>query len=188
MRRGKGAELLRAALPALREHAEIFLLGAGADGMDFFGERDVHVLLNYRREELAQLVATLRPDAALILPTVAETFSYTFSECASLGLPVIATRIGALAERITDGENGFLVDVQIDAIVARVAQLGRERSALKQVRERLLSTPVRSLAQMAADYAPLLASVDMKPPTATKNTNAPRNSVRPRREPLRARG
>ena len=159
VRRGKGAELLRAALPALREHAEIFLLGAGADGMDFFGERDVHVLLNYRREELPQLIATLQPDAALILPTVAETFSYTFSECASLGLPVIATRVGALAERITDGETGFLVDVQIDAIVSRVAQLRRQRGALAQARERLLSSPVRSLVQMAADYAPLLAGI-----------------------------
>src|SRR5690606_29754893 len=80
VRLGKGADLLRAALPGLREHAELFLLGAGADAHALFGEAHVHVLLDYPREDLPALVARVAPDAALLLPTVAETFSYTLSE------------------------------------------------------------------------------------------------------------
>lgn len=156
VRRGKGAQLLLAALPALREHAEIFLVGAGAEAQAFFGERDVHVLLNYRRDELPALVDTLAPDAALILPTVAETFSYTLSECLSLGLPVIATRVGALAERLHDGVDGFLVAPDAAAIVARVAALAAARDTLAAVRAHLATLPVRDLAAMAADYANLL--------------------------------
>jgi GT2 family glycosyltransferase/glycosyltransferase involved in cell wall biosynthesis len=156
VRRGKGAQLLREVLPALRGHAEIFLLGAGADGMDFFGASGMHVLMNYRREDLPALIADLQPDAALILASVAETFSYTLSECQSLGLPVIATRIGALAERIVDGETGFLVEPRADAIAQGIAQLAAQRDALARVRDRLRELPARTLADMATDFRSLL--------------------------------
>ncbi|TDR43115.1 GT2 family glycosyltransferase [Tahibacter aquaticus] len=156
VRRGKGAELLHAMLPGLREHAELILLGAGAEGEHFFGQRDVHVLLNYAHADLPRLVATLQPDAALILPTVAETFSYTLSECWSLGLPPIATRVGALAERIEDGETGFLAKPDAAALLARIAAIAAAPQQLQRVRARLRTHAPRTLAQMSADYAALL--------------------------------
>ncbi|MET0226017.1 MAG: glycosyltransferase, partial [Dokdonella sp.] len=156
VRRGKGAELLAAALPRLREHAELFLLGAGADAHALFGESGVHILLDYRRDELPQLLAQIRPDAALLLPTVAETFSYTLSEMRSLGVPVIATRVGALAERIDDGVDGFLVDANADAIVARVAALAAVRTPLATVHAALQRLDVATPHAMALDYGRLL--------------------------------
>ena len=158
VRRGKGAELLRRALPRLREHAEIFLLGSGAEGMEFFGERDVHIVLDYRRDELSTLVAHIAPDAALLLPTVAETFSYTLSELSSLGVPPIATRIGALAERIRDGVDGFLVAPDVDAIVTAVQRLQCDRPLLVDARAALRRIPQRGIVDMAADYANVLPS------------------------------
>ena len=152
VRSGKGAELLRAALPALREHAEVFLLGAGAEAEQFFGERDVHVVLNYRREELPALLAQVRPDAALLLPTVAETFSYTLSELASLGIPAIATRVGALAERIDDGVDGWLVTPKAADLVATVARLHTDADAIVRARAVLESRSPRTIAEMAADH------------------------------------
>lgn len=134
IRKGKGAELIAAVLPTLREHAEIFLLGAGADAQELFGQSGVHVLLDYRRDELPELLARIAPDAALLLPTVAETFSYTLSELRSLGLPVIATRVGALAERIEDGVDGLLVEPDAAAIVARVRALAADRGTLARLR------------------------------------------------------
>lgn len=152
VRRGKGAELLQAILPQLREHAELVLLGAGGEGHDFFGASDVHVLLDYQRDELPQLLATVQADAALILPTVAETFSYTLSECRSLGLPVIATRVGALAERIDDGVDGFLADPTPEAVIARIATIAAAPQQLQRVRETLRRLPPRTLQDMAHDY------------------------------------
>ncbi|HEY6941028.1 glycosyltransferase [Dokdonella sp.] len=154
VRRGKGAQLLAAALPALREHADLFLLGAGADAHALFGERGVHVLLDYRRDELPALLARLQPDAALLLPTVAETFSYTLSELRSLGVPVVATRVGALAERIEDGRDGILVDPSADALVARVAALAADRGPLARIRA--TTTDAGSVAAMADAYHRLL--------------------------------
>jgi len=154
VRKGKGAQLLAAALPRLREHAELFLLGAGSDAHALFGEAGVHVLLDYRRDELPSLLARLAPDAALLLPTVAETFSYTLSELRSLGVPVIATRVGALAERIDDGRDGFLVDANEDALVARIASLAAEPAALARVRAAAASDT--STAGMAKAYHDVL--------------------------------
>ena len=156
VRRGKGAELLTAALARLREHADLYLLGAGSDAHALFGERGVHILLEYRRDDLPELIARIAPDAALLLPTVAETFSYTLSELRSLGVPVIATRVGALAERIRDGEDGFLVSPDAESLIERVAQLLDERTSLQMMRKRLASHSEPKLDDMADAYASAL--------------------------------
>jgi GT2 family glycosyltransferase/glycosyltransferase involved in cell wall biosynthesis len=156
VRRGKASHLLRATLAGLREHAEIFLLGAGPESREFFGERDVHILLNYRRDELPALLARVAPDAALILPDFAETFSYTLSELAAFAIPAIATRLGALGERIRDGVDGVLMAPEPAAIVAAVARLRADRGALVAARSALAKVPQRTLVDMAQDYRDLL--------------------------------
>jgi len=159
VRRGKAAALLREALPQLREHAEIFLLGAGPESSEFFGKDGVHILLNYRREDMPRMLATVAPDAALILPNFAETFSYTLSELSSLGVPVIATRLGALAERVRHDVSGWLVEPNANSIAERIAMLARDRAPLARARETLQRQALRTIADMVADYANLLPSV-----------------------------
>ena len=156
VRRGKAAAMLRDLLPRIREHAEIFLLGAGPESEEFFGKSDVHILLNYRRDELPALLAGVAPDAALILPNFAETFSYTLSELISFGIPVIATRLGALAERISDGVDGFLVAPNPVDVAALIARLDADRSLLFGARHVLARIPHRALDDMARDYGDLL--------------------------------
>ena len=157
VRRGKGAELLIAALPRLREHADLYLVGAGSDAHALFGERGVHIVLQYEREELPERVARIAPDAALLLPTVAETYSYTLSELRSLGVPVIATRVGALAERIRDGVDGFLVAPNPDDVVADVTALLAKRAPLDRVRSAEGLPPEPTLSAMADAYSHVLA-------------------------------
>ncbi len=165
VRRGKAAHLLRQMLPALSENAELFLLGAGPESREFFGCSDVHILLNYRRDELPQLLTRIAPDAAMILPNFAETFSYTLSELSSFGIPVIATKLGALGERIRDGVDGFLAEPTANAVLATVARLRGNRATLDTVRSNLAKRPMRTLADMTADYRALL-------PTVTPHTAA----------------
>jgi GT2 family glycosyltransferase/glycosyltransferase involved in cell wall biosynthesis len=156
VRRGKGAELLVAALDQLREHADLYLIGAGADAHALFGQSGVHIVLDYARAELPSLIARIAPDAALLLPTVAETFSYTLSELRSLGVPVIATRVGALAERIRDGVDGFLVEPDADSVGSRVAELLDDRASLDKVRTSLATHRESTLADMASTYKDVL--------------------------------
>ncbi len=166
VRAGKGADLLTDLLPRLRDVAEVFLLGAGADAHAFFGWSGVHVILDYRHAELPRLLATIAADAALLLPTVSETFGYTLSELRALGLPVIATRVGALAERIDDGVDGFLVDVDAAAIAARIAAVDADRNALARVRSTLAARVEPDLAAMARAYANVLVPVAATAPAA----------------------
>jgi glycosyltransferase involved in cell wall biosynthesis len=44
-----------------------------------------------------------------VLPSFYETFSYTVLEALSLGVPVVATKVGGVQELIESGVNGFLV-------------------------------------------------------------------------------
>ncbi len=58
---GKGQRLLQQALPELRRYARVCLLGAGPSAEVFFGQPDVDVIIQYRREELRDLLATIGP-------------------------------------------------------------------------------------------------------------------------------
>ena len=163
VRRGKGAQLLEQVLPRLRKHADIFLLGAGSDAHAFFGQSGVHIVLDYQRDDLPELMSRLNADAAVLMPTVAETFGYMLSELRDLGLPVIATRMGAYIERIDDGVDGFLVEANADAIVARIVDLAGERSRLASVRAHLRERRETDLGAMSRAYAAALVLPNVQP-------------------------
>ena len=132
---GKGADLLTELLPLLDPGIELVLLGAGRAGMAFFGRAGVHLCLDYSRPSLPGLIRQFAPDLALMPATVAETFSYTLSELWSLGVPVLATTIGSLGERIQDGDNGLLEPVNAQAIATRLNALLHQRSQLEALRQ-----------------------------------------------------
>lgn len=136
MQPGKGASLLLAALPQLRQYAQVYLLGAGKHGEVFFGQAGVNVVLQYQRDELPELMRTIAPDVAALLSVVPETFSYTLSEMQQLGIPVIATRVGSLAERIQHGTTGWLIDTTPQALVEQVRQLAGQPELLADMRSR----------------------------------------------------
>jgi glycosyltransferase involved in cell wall biosynthesis len=58
------------------------------------------------------------------LPTRREAYGIAFLEALAHGLPVVATRVGALPELVSEGETGYLVDVgDVDALAARLTEL-----------------------------------------------------------------
>ena len=151
----KGGQLLRAALPALGAMADLVLLGPGASGAAFEGQPGVHIVSGYRREQLGVLLAEQEADLGLLLSTVPETFSYTLSELQAAGIPVVATALGAFADRIVPRETGWLVQPTAEALIAQVRQLAAERQQITQVRARLLAQTPRSARDMVRDYTAL---------------------------------
>lgn len=152
----KGMWLLHEAYDALHEFADLILLGSGDFGQPFEGRPGVTVVRDYDIDALPTLVASLQPDCALLLSVLPESFSYTLSEMNALGLPTVATRLGAFAERIRDGENGFLVAPEVAAVVARMRALADDRGALQRVAENLCHAPVRTAFDMVMDYESLV--------------------------------
>jgi glycosyltransferase involved in cell wall biosynthesis len=58
------------------------------------------------------------------VPSRREAYGFAFVEAMSHGLPVVATRVGALPEYVLDGENGYLVEVgDVEGLAARLTAL-----------------------------------------------------------------
>lgn len=95
---GKGELLLGELIPVLPEGIELVLLGSAHLSEKFSGENIV-TIADYPREQLAEYVARISPDIAMLASTVPETYGYVLSEMLQLGVPVICANIGAYAER-----------------------------------------------------------------------------------------
>jgi GT2 family glycosyltransferase/glycosyltransferase involved in cell wall biosynthesis len=158
----KGADLLRQALPALGEFADLHLLGTGRDGKEFEGLAGVQVTRAYELAELPARVAAIDPHVGLLLSIVPETFSYTLSELWMLGVPPVATHLGAFAERIEHGRTGWLIEPSAAALVAQLRELDAQRGLLREVRKTLSQLPVWTRTEMIEAYhalTPELAGV-----------------------------
>lgn len=152
----KGGKTLKRLMPELLKHYRVTLLGTGEDAPRFGKHPNLTVVKWYQLPDLPEKLQTLQPAVGLLLSTVPETFSYTLSELFAAGIPPVATRLGAFADRIAEGETGWLVETSGEDLLDRLSQIDADRELLKTVRERLLSEAQRSTSNMTADYLSLL--------------------------------
>jgi glycosyltransferase involved in cell wall biosynthesis/SAM-dependent methyltransferase len=81
------------------------------------------------------IVPYLRSCDVLILPSRVDGRPLAVLEALSLGVPVIASRVGALPELIEDGDNGFLCDAgDFEGFVACLLGLAQDRSRLARMK------------------------------------------------------
>lgn len=152
----KGVHLLREALEPVLEFAELHLVGAREMGALFEGRRGVHIVNDYSLDDLPGILSEIRPDAALLLSIVPETFSYTLSELFMLGIPPVATSLGSFAERISPGVTGCLFEPHVEDLLSCLRDLNADRIKLKRIRTHLLQAEMRTAREMVADYHRLL--------------------------------
>ena len=101
----KGGPVLLEAFRLLRRthpKARLTIVGCSPG----ISEPGVHIEGRVPLDEVARYY---RSASVFCLPTLNEPFGLVFLEAASFGLPVVATRIGAIPEIITDGKSGYLV-------------------------------------------------------------------------------
>lgn len=97
----------------------------------------VHHGIEANSPELRQLYAT---SDLFVLPTLADCFSLVLMEALASSLPVVATRVGGIADIVQDGRNGYLINpgdgaALGDAIEALVSDPGHRRKLGDQGRE-----------------------------------------------------
>ena len=153
----KGLDLLRGLLPGLQGRAEVRLLGCGDYGRVFAHMPHVSAVADYCHAQLPAHVAAFDPDCALLLSSLPETFSYTLSEMQALGIPVLATRMGAFAERIDDEADGVLVDADVLKLGERLLELADAPEQLAAMAKALRLRPARSAERMLEDYERLMS-------------------------------
>ena len=152
----KGGKTLKRLMPELLKRYRVTLLGTGEDAPSFGKHPNLTVVKWYQLPDLPEKLQTLQPDVGLLLSTVPETFSYTLSELFAAGIPPVATRLGAFADRIAEGETGWLVETSGEDLLDTLLQIDADRASLSAVRERLLGQAQRSTAHVTADYLDLL--------------------------------
>jgi len=171
MQTGKGQQLLLNALPGLAKYVQVYLLGTGKSGEAFFGIPGVDVVLEYDRNELPSMLATIGPDFAALLSVVPETFSFTLSELQQLQIPAIATRAGSFPDRIQHGKTGWLTDPDPQALVDQVAELYAEPGQIEAVRRNLPVAESDTLHVMVKAYNSLCALPDETRPFVPGHTS-----------------
>ena len=69
----------------------------------------------YEREELPDILVRERPDCFLFASQIPETFSFALSACLSTGLPIVASSLGAIGERLLNVPQARLLPSHADA-------------------------------------------------------------------------
>lgn len=78
----------------------------------------------------------LQDSRILILPSHTENMPLSIMEGMACGLPIVATRVGAIPEMIDDGENGFLIDPRdVDTLAKRILDLLRDPALCRKIGE-----------------------------------------------------
>jgi GT2 family glycosyltransferase/glycosyltransferase involved in cell wall biosynthesis len=145
----KGSDFIQALRDAdVDRRLELHFLGGNDVGETVLGTSHGR----YERHEFAREIAKIRPHMIGIFSIWAETYCHILSEAWMTGIPVVATDLGALGERVAEHGGGLLVPHDDSArtlsiIIAAADDPARLTSAAGVVVER-----VRTLDQMADDY------------------------------------
>ena len=121
---------------------------------------NVTVRGGYRTEEVYGLMA--EQDISLHLSIWPETYVISLSEAWASGVVPIVSRLGALGERVTDGQDGFVVDPydlgRTAALLRRFAEDPQDlRPLVSAIAGKTLMTPSHHLAQLRDIYERLIA-------------------------------
>lgn len=105
--REKGIHVLLAAMDKILDcECEIDVIGTGPEQVKLEGKRRIR-LLSWRQKGF--IYEKMRTARYLLLPSICyENFPRTLVEAFACGLPVIASRLGALPELIEEGHNGLM--------------------------------------------------------------------------------
>ncbi len=160
----KGQSLLHNCLQKLAkdETTEFILLGAGTNGEDFKEYTNARIINDYKQTDLTQLLNEISPQLALLTSITAETFSYTLSELLMSGIPVLATPVGALKNRIKEGVNGTLVNADAEQICKKILDLQQHPETLDQLHLGALQTKHLPIEENKAAFNQLLNLYQVK--------------------------
>ena len=132
-----------------------------ADGlrMAAAGDTRISVSPGPEHEDVPTLLSSF--DLLCCVPASFENGPTVALEAMAVGTPLLATRVGNLAEIVNDTVNGRLVPLRDEAALARaIREIASNPDQIDAWRTRL--APPRTMDQVAADYEPLYAGAVAK--------------------------
>jgi len=117
------------------EHARFLIVGGGRNRSEYEKVAEnlglgTHLRLLGRREDVPRILRAC--DLGVVASLGSEGFSRAALEYMGSGLPVVATRVGALPEIVVEGRTGYLVDPEdARALAAAMARVLGEAEAAR---------------------------------------------------------
>lgn len=159
MIQAKGRDVFIEVARRLQRHRIKFLVFGGTlPDMDTRALKHVEFRGRYERSSLPQMLQDV--DVVVIPPVWHETYCYTVDEAFRAGVPVIASRAGAIQERIQDGETGILVEMNDpDSLERAILAVDSSRELLTKFRGNIAKLRLKSDEVNMAEYAVLYESL-----------------------------
>jgi len=98
-------------------------------------------------------------DVLVILSLWDETFCLTLTEAQALGMPVIATKVGAIQDRVIHEKTGYLVDHRDVGQMAELIRRIRADGSLEQIKENLMKQKTYSIKENCMEYRRIYSEV-----------------------------
>lgn len=158
----KGVHILVEAFGEVGPPAELWIAGdeladpAYASDLRQKASANVRFLGKLTRQEVWQTLAQV--DVAVVPSIWYEAFSFIVSEAFAMGVPVVASKLGPLADRVADGVNGLLVPPNnAQALQRALLRFLQEPGLASQLRAGI--GPVRTLNDCVAEIEQLYGAV-----------------------------
>ncbi|MHA7965771.1 glycosyltransferase [Paenibacillus sp. CAU 1782] len=127
--------------------------GIGDQRINMLSQVNLYKHGEYKREELDEILDTLKLDIILCLSVVPETFSYTLSEAWQSGTPVLVTPVGALKERVEKVSGGWIAkSTKLDDVVTSFETIISSPNDWVMMRNHLNQQKFKSTVEMVNEY------------------------------------
>lgn len=161
MNEEKGSRIAYELLRQRSSAYEWYIIGGIRDPNLYALERsNLHKTDYYVREDICRILRENQIDLVCIFSIWPETFCYTLSEAEIAGIPVLATDIGALGQRIREEGTGWLVapDLPAKEILQKIDEIFADPQQHDAVGSYVAAFRHKSLGEMCAQYAALYAN------------------------------
>lgn len=110
----------------------------------------------YRRSELSSLLESIEPSFVGIFSVWPETYSHTLTEAWAMGVPVLASDLGAVGERVRRHGGGWALPVpDVEASYREILRIVRDPEEYRQQSALARLEPEKTVAWMSRAYKQL---------------------------------
>ncbi len=110
----------------------------------------------YERDEFIRYIEEIKPSFTGLFSIWPETYSHTLTESISVGVPVIASGLGSLRDRIERSNCGWLIDTtDVEGTYQRILEIASDKEDYEKVKRQIDTLKLKSSAEMGAEYKEL---------------------------------
>jgi glycosyltransferase involved in cell wall biosynthesis len=130
---------------------------------------------SFKPSQLSVLLSEV--DVLVVASRTPETYSLAAREAWSRGIPVLASRLGALTDAVEEGRNGFLFDHDDPSeLASALHRLVAEPQLIRELRKGALRTPYVTRSAYGSAFQRVYGEITAASGTPSKRARSPRSS------------